>query len=69
LFGLLTCSFGVYFCWTVSFVENDRTPSLLGAADWWWAVQKSRIQTNAFFRFVGWFSHQAANASRWAASF
>jgi hypothetical protein len=20
----------------------------------------------AFFRFVGWFSHQAANASRWA---
>ena len=22
----------------------------------------------AFFRFVGWFSHQAANASRWAAT-
>jgi hypothetical protein len=22
----------------------------------------------ALFRFVGWFSHQAANASRWAAN-
>jgi hypothetical protein len=29
--------------------------------------QKSEVQAKAFFRFVGWFSHQAANASRWAA--
>jgi hypothetical protein len=26
------------------------------------------VQAKAFFRFVGWFSHQATNASRWAAS-
>jgi hypothetical protein len=25
------------------------------------------VQANAFFRFISWFSHQAANASRWAA--
>jgi hypothetical protein len=30
---------------------------------WWWAVQKSRVQAKAFFRFDGWLSHQAANAS------
>jgi len=33
LYGLLTCWFGVYFCWTVSFVENDRPPSFHGALD------------------------------------
>jgi len=33
LYGLLTCLFGVYFCWTVSLVENDRPPSFQGALD------------------------------------
>jgi hypothetical protein len=28
--------------------------------------KKSRVQAKAFFRFDGLFSHQAANASRWA---
>jgi len=35
LYGLLTCLFGVYFCWTVSLVENDRPPSFQGAPDGW----------------------------------
>src|SRR5262245_32161577 len=35
---------------------------------WWWAVQNGGVQAKAFVRFVGWFSHQAANASRWAAT-
>jgi hypothetical protein len=32
-------------------------------------VQISRVQAKAFIRFDGWFSHQAANASRWAFHF
>jgi hypothetical protein len=28
--------------------------------------EKTVVSANAFFRFVSWFSHQAANASRWA---
>jgi hypothetical protein len=32
LYGLLTCWFGVYFCWTVSFVENDRPPPMDGSS-------------------------------------
>jgi len=28
--------------------------------------QKGGVQARAFFRFAGWFSHQAANAHRWA---
>jgi hypothetical protein len=35
LYGLLTCWFRVYFCWTVSFVENDRPLSFHGAPDGW----------------------------------
>jgi hypothetical protein len=27
---------------------------------------RTAVAAKAFFRFVGWFSHQAANASRWA---
>jgi isochorismate hydrolase len=34
---------------------------------WWWAPLFELVQAKAFVRFVGWFSHQAANASRWAA--
>ena len=33
---------------------------------WRWAVQKSRVQAKAFFRFGGCSSHQATNANRWA---
>src|SRR5262245_36480824 len=36
------------------------------AADLVLGRAKSSVQANAFFRLVGWFSHQAANASRWA---
>ena len=32
---------------------------------WWWAVQNREVQAKAISRFVGLFSHQAANASRW----
>jgi len=28
--------------------------------------EKTAVAAKAFFRFVSWFSHQAANASRWA---
>ena len=31
------------------------------------AAQEPPSRRGAFSRFVGWFSHQAANASRWAA--
>ena len=30
------------------------------------AAKKPPSRREAFFRFVGWFSHQAANTSRWA---
>ena len=30
------------------------------------AAKEPLSRRGAFFRFVGWFSHQAANASRWA---
>jgi len=36
---------------------------------WWWAVQKNGVQAKAFFHFVGWFSHQAGNANRWAVDY
>ena len=29
---------------------------------------RAAVAAKAFFRFVGWFAHQAANASRWAFS-
>jgi hypothetical protein len=29
--------------------------------------EKTTVSAKTFFRFVGWFSHQATNASRWAA--
>jgi hypothetical protein len=32
VYGLLTCPVGVYFCWTVSLVENDRPPSFQGVS-------------------------------------
>src|SRR5215217_6241695 len=38
--SLSTCWFGVYFCWTVSFVENDRPPSFQGAPDKWDASRR-----------------------------
>jgi hypothetical protein len=28
--------------------------------------EKTAVAAKAFFRFVGWSTHQAANASRWA---
>ena len=30
--------------------------------------EKTAVSAKAFFRFVGWSPHQAANASRWAPS-